>query len=303
MTFASKTACRMSAPNVNPSLSPGLIERLLSKLGFREAPERTFAGLRALYAAWCRNVPFDNVRKLIHVRSGHAGPLPGSTADDFLEAWLRHGTGGTCWAGNGAFATLLQSLGFEAERGVCTMLAAPDIPPNHGTVRVTFEGRHFLTDCSMLHVEPLPLNVYGTGRINHPVWGVHTSLRDGRLHVWWRALHRVDGFECRIERFGVDDAEFRRRHYETRGWSPFNYEVNARRNLADRVTGLAFGNALSLEGDGSVRQRPVDDAERRRVLIEEVGMSEEIVSQLPEDTPTPPPPGSRTAQERERAGG
>jgi len=42
-------------------------------------------------------VPFDNVRKLIHVKSGKAGPLPGGTAEDFFTAWLRHGTGGTCW--------------------------------------------------------------------------------------------------------------------------------------------------------------------------------------------------------------
>jgi arylamine N-acetyltransferase len=289
----------MSTTNANESLSPGLIERLLGRFGFREAPEPAFEGLRALYGAWCRNVPFDNVRKLIHVRSGSAGLLPGSTADDFIEAWLRHGTGGTCWAGNGTFASLLLSLGFDAVRGVCTMLAAPDIPPNHGTVRVTFDGKHFLTDCSMLHVEPLPLDDSGTAKIEHPVWGVRSYMRDGRLHVWWRALHKVDGFECRIEGFGTDDAEFRRRYEATRGWSPFNYEVNARRVLGDRVTGLAFGNAVSLESDGSVRQRPVTDAERRRVLIEEVGMSEEIVSQLPADTPTPPPPGSRTAQARD----
>jgi N-hydroxyarylamine O-acetyltransferase len=291
----------MSTPNVNESLSPGLLERVLGRLGFREAPELNPGGLRALYSAWCGNVPFDNVRKLIHVRNGSTGPLPGSTAEDFFEAWLRHGTGGTCWAGNGAFAALLQSLGFDAVRGVGTMLAAPDIPPNHGTVRVTFDGKHFLTDCSILHVEPLPLDESGTAKIEHPAWGIRTSVRDGRLHVWWRAFHKVDGFECRIEGFGADDAEFRRRHEETRGWSPFNYEVNARRNLADRVTGLAFGNALSLESDGSVCKRPATDAERRRVLIEEIGLSEEIVHQLPEDTPTPPPPGSRTALAREAA--
>lgn len=288
----------MSTPNPTDSLSPPLLERLLSKLGFPKAPEPTLEGLRALYAAWCLHVPFDNVRKLIHVRNSHPGPLPGFTAADFFEAWLRHGTGGTCWAGNGAFASLLQSLGFEAVRGVGTMLAAPDIPPNHGTVRVTFDGRHFLTDCSILHVEPLLLDNSGSAKIEHPVWGIRTSVRDGRLHVWWRALHAADGFECRLEGFGAEDAEFRRRHDETRGWSPFNYQVYARRNLADRVSGLAFGNAISLESDGRARQRPVTDSERRRVLIEEVGLSEEIVSQLPEDTPTPPPPGSRTAQAR-----
>ncbi len=35
---------------------------------------------------------------------------------------------------------------------------------------------------------------------------------------------------------------------------------------------------------------------RLRVLVDELGMKEEIVHRLPLDTPTPPPPGSRTAQ-------
>jgi hypothetical protein len=30
------------------------------------------------------------------LRTGAAGPLPGIRADDFLEHWLLHGTGGTC---------------------------------------------------------------------------------------------------------------------------------------------------------------------------------------------------------------
>ena len=70
------------------------------------------------------------------------------------------------------------------------------------------------------------------------------------------------------------------------------------RKRAFPLTGLAFGNVLSLESDGGVRQCPVDDAGCRRVLIEEVGLREEMVSRLAADTPTPPPPGSRIAQER-----
>ena len=55
-----------------------LQERILARLGLGQFPEPTLAGLRVLYAAWCRRVPFDNVRKLIHVRAQKAGLLPGS---------------------------------------------------------------------------------------------------------------------------------------------------------------------------------------------------------------------------------
>jgi N-hydroxyarylamine O-acetyltransferase len=273
-----------------------LLEDILLRLGFSSQPELTLDGLRAVYGAWCRRVPFDNVRKLIHVRTADPRPLPGSTPEDFFEAWLRHGTGGTCWAGAGSCHALLRCLGFEAERGVATMLHAPDAPPNHGTVRVRLDGEYYLVDCSMLHGEPLRLDAVEETRIAHPAWGVVCAIRDGHWHVTWRALHRVDGFECRLERFGAEADEYQRRYERTREWSPFNYEVTARLNRGEEVTGLAFGEALTLHADGAVSRAQVTHEDRQRLLMERLGLSEEIVSQLPHDVPTPPPPGSQTAR-------
>src|SRR5689334_18403724 len=135
----------------NNLLPEELVERVLAGLGLDRRSEPTLEGLRKLYGTWCQKVPFDNVRKLIHVRAVNSGPLPGSTAVDFLKGWLRFGAGGTCWAGAGAFHALLVTLGFDALRGVGTMLAAPDLPPNHGTVVVNFGADQYLVDCSILH--------------------------------------------------------------------------------------------------------------------------------------------------------
>ena len=129
--------------NIQP-LPDELLERVLARLEISRQPDPTPESLRAIYAAWCRRVPFDNVRKLIRLRLGNTGQLPGDTSEDFFEAWLRHGAGGTCWPGAGACQALLQSLGFEAVRGIGTMLVVPGLPPNHGTVRVTFDRAHFL---------------------------------------------------------------------------------------------------------------------------------------------------------------
>ncbi len=279
-----------------PFLAAGLLERVLEGLGLTRQPEPTLEGLRSLYAAWCRKVPFDNTRKLIHLRSGNQGPLPGSSAGDFLEHWLRFGAGGTCWAGAGALHAVLTSLGFDAVRGVGTMLVAPDVPPNHGTVLVRFDSGLCLVDASVLHGEPLPLRKDGETRIPHAAWGVRCSVREGRWHILWRPLNRLDGFECRLERYGASNEEYESFHARTRGWSPFNFQVTARINRAERAVGLAFGKRVSIESDGSVTQRDLSHAERQRVLIEEVGISEELVQLLPEDIPTPPPPWSRTAQ-------
>jgi N-hydroxyarylamine O-acetyltransferase len=237
----------------------------------------------------------DNVRKLIHLSQGNSAPFPGSTAEDFFRAWLRHGTGGTCWAGAGACHALLQSLGFDAERGLGTMMAAPNLPPNHGTVRVRFGGENYLTDCSVLHGEPLRLDENTETTVNHPAWGARCSQRNGKWHIAWRPLHKTDGFECRLESFGLSGGDYQQRYEQTRGWSPFNYELAARLNKNDRVVGIGFGKAIVLQADGSVQSRPISEADRCRLLIEEIGLSEEIVSQLPADRPTPPPPGSKTA--------
>ena len=74
-------------------LSVELLEQVLSRLGLADRPTPTLDGLQRLYAAWCRKVPFDNVRKLIHLHSHSPGPLPGDDPAEFLTAWLAYGTG------------------------------------------------------------------------------------------------------------------------------------------------------------------------------------------------------------------
>ncbi len=276
-------------------LSDSRVERVLPALGFSSRPEPTLSSLRAIYAAWGRSVPFDNARKLIHLHRQDAAPLPGTAAEDFLEAWLRHRAGGTCWAGANAFHAVLTALGFDAERVVATMMAAPNLPPNHGSVRVHVEGGEHLVDTSMLTGEPLRLDGASEITVPHPAWGVRGETRDGKWHIRWRPLLRTEGFDCRLESFGADHGEYRDRHEITRGWSPFNFQLSARINRGDTVMGVAMGNAVVLHADGTAEQRPIDDTERRRILIEDFGMSEELVFQLPADRPTPPPPGSKTA--------
>jgi arylamine N-acetyltransferase len=271
------------------------VERILGGLGLSRRPEPTPDALRTLYAAWCRRVPFDNVLKLIAMRADGKGPMPGGTAEGFFESWLKFGTGGTCWAGAGACHALLSSLGFRALRGIATMLVVPGLPPNHGTVLVTFDDSRYLVDCSLLHGEPLRLEEEAETLVEHPAWGVHCFRCDERWHVTWKPLHKVDGLDCRLERFGANREEFTGFYGQTRAWSPFNYELNVRINRGDCVVGAAFGHAVSLNGDGSVSRKPISQEERVRLLVDEIGMTEEIASRLPADTPTPPPPWSQTA--------
>jgi arylamine N-acetyltransferase len=283
------------------SLAPALIDRVLAKLGLASRPEPALDGLKRVYGAWCHKVPFDNVRKLMHLRRQDAAALPGDSASDFFEAWLRHGTGGTCWAGNGALQELLRALDFDARRGLATMLVAPDIPPNHGTVVVTCDHKRYLVDASILHGEPLALEPHAPSAIAHPAWGVQCSVREGKWSIRWRPLHLPDGIDCRIEALEVTQQVFHDRHEDSRPWSPFNYALSARLNRNDTVVGAAFGQRVDIVADGSIRQRALPPAQRASLLVEELTMDAAFIAQLPADLPTPPPPGSNAAQRAQLA--
>src|SRR5438477_9902750 len=97
-------------------LPMSLVERVLERFGIRSAPAPDHVGLHTIYAAWCTHVPFDNVRKMIALRTDDTGPLPGGDAEDFLATWLAHGTGGTCWPSSNALFALVDALGFDARR-------------------------------------------------------------------------------------------------------------------------------------------------------------------------------------------
>ena len=65
-------------------LSPELVNRVLTGLAITAPKERNVKSLQDLYAAWCRNLPFDNVRKMIALATSKK-MLPGLDAADFFE--------------------------------------------------------------------------------------------------------------------------------------------------------------------------------------------------------------------------
>ncbi len=270
-----------------------LANQVVAKLGLDGRPPGTLDGLSSLYRAWCENVPFDNVRKLIHLRSGEGGPLPGDDTEDFFTAWLQHGCGGTCWAGNGALHDLLRELGFDARRAVATMVAAPDLPPNHGSVVVEIDGTDYIVDASILHGTPLPMIVGQESTIDHPAWGVLGHWQDGAYSVRWRNFVTGGaGMECVFNSFGASRNEFAERHERTREWSPFNFGLTVNLVRGGARIGASWGRLYLMDSADEPAARDCDDDGRRRFLVEEVGMSQAIAEKLPADLPFTPPPAT-----------
>jgi N-hydroxyarylamine O-acetyltransferase len=245
------------------ALPPALTERVLTKLGLQQRPEPTLPGLTAVYAAWCRRVPFDNLRKLMSLRSRQPGPLPGDDPADFFDAWLRDGTGGTCWAGAGAMHALWSSLGFQSKRVIATMLAGPDARANHGTVIVAVDGQQYLVDSAILHDAPL--------------------LMAPDQQPWitrWQPLHQLAGIDCRIDEVGVSADRFRIAHEGTRARGPFNDQPYVRINREDKVIGLAQGHHLEIDARGAVIRRELPAEASVRFLVEEIGVRDLIAQCL-----------------------
>lgn len=264
------------------------VDAVLEKLGV-ERPAPDIGGLRSVYAAWCGAVAFDNVLKLIHFGEGRTGPLPGSTAESFFDAWLEDGAGGTCWSGNGALHDLLAALGFDVERVVATMLSSPHVTEaNHGSVVATLDGERWLVDASILSGSPIRVPASGEPADEGPLPRI--EWLDDRPAVLWRTATAPEGFHCRIERIGADATEWDERHQRTAGWSPFNYQLSARLLEGEASVGIVHGRQYRVEPDGSVTLQELDPQGRVDFLVDVLGISERLALLVPDDRPLPPRP-------------
>ncbi|MES2523837.1 MAG: arylamine N-acetyltransferase [Gemmatimonadota bacterium] len=214
-------------PATDTAMSAELRSAALERLGLPDVLPLDLTGLRRFYEAWCSNVPFDNVRKLIALRTGEEGPLPGTDAVDFLEHWVAHGTGGTCWSSSNALFTLVQSFGFDARRVAGSMR---DLGvPGHGSVKVKIDDADWLVDSSMLTMYPIPL-VDGVHVDRHPVFGVEAEAVDGSHLIWFDTPPYDEYFPCRLLMDPVDHAFYAERYEISRTRGPFNHHLSMRYN-------------------------------------------------------------------------
>jgi N-hydroxyarylamine O-acetyltransferase len=283
-----QVATRLPAP---------LRDSVLERLGFSTPPAADLAGLRAVYARWCQRVPFDNLRKMIALRAPDVRPMPGLPASDFFDAWLAAGCGGTCWPTSNALWSLLADLGFDARRVAGSMRDIGVV--GHGTVIVTLDGREWLVDSSLLTLEPIPVD-RTPAVVGDPLVPVEVE-RDGQdLVVWFDALPSADPVPCRLLVDPADTSLYEARYEWSRGVSPFNQRVYARRHLPGRATVL-MGHTLFTRTANTRSAKELEPAAICDALVEHFGISEALIARwgdcgaLADSTQPatgPPPPQS-----------
>lgn len=277
-------------------LSPGLLERVLTKLGFSHPPHVDLDDLNSLYAAVCGRISNDNIQKRIWLVGDRSTPVTGGEPTEFFENWLAHGTGGTCWPINGAMCALLKALGFPARRIASTMMVpwAKRGDANHGTVVVTLDGSEYLVDAQIAAFQVLPLLRDAPSQTNT---GIHEMsampIEDGFELRFLPGHHREHEFRCLTEPdMDPVDHDFFLSHYDRSanvpGYSPFNRALAICRHFPDSILTIHGGYKIVVGPDSCVTSSEVEDTEIRATLVDEFGVSEEIAAALPPDEPDDP---------------
>ena len=271
------------------ALDKARTEAMLQRLGFKGPPTPDLAGLEELYVAWLQNVPFCSSRKRLHYGSDvtRPDPLPAADAASFVDGFLAHGCGGTCFPSAEAWFQLLLSCGFSARRALGSMLDFPQIPgPNHGTVVVDVAGGHFMVDPFFGSETPLALDD-GPHRAGRAAVEIRSEpVADTALpHVHWRFHNARQWF-----RFGfaedwpvVTHSDFVAR-YEASGGSSsvFNNALYISRHVGSDVHTIFKGEHFVLSADDSITRQLVN-GDRDQLLVEVFGLSPDFARRIPLD--------------------
>jgi arylamine N-acetyltransferase len=270
-----------------PSLSPALLERVLAKLGLKKQPTTDLAGLNAIYAAACGGIPFDNIQKRIWLRTDRTKPVTGGDPNEFFQNWVQHGTGGTCWPTSGGMYALARALGFAARR-IAGSVIVHNYPSgaNHGSVLVTLDGLEYLFDFTFGSFKvpvlvPGKASSTGTGIHNVDITPLDGDGWELSFFMGWSTTPLP--FRYEPENDPVDHGFFIDRHDRASRVGFFNDTLLFRRRFADSIVTVGRGKKRVIASDGTMTKTDLTTAQRDELLVNELGLSEEIVARIPPD--------------------
>jgi N-hydroxyarylamine O-acetyltransferase len=170
-----------SAAHYRRDVDELLVSDYLSRIGVARPPTADAAALRQLHRAHLMTVPFENLS--IHLSE------PISLADsDLLEKIVSRRRGGFCYELNGAFALLLEALGFEVARLAARVYGGGRLGPPFDhlalAVRPADGGGPWLADVGFGSHSTYPLLLHDTNEQDDP-GGRFQTVRglDGDLDV------------------------------------------------------------------------------------------------------------------------
>ncbi|MBL4639718.1 MAG: arylamine N-acetyltransferase [Kordiimonadaceae bacterium] len=268
-----------SGKQTSTVLREDVYERFLDRVGYSKKPPATEDTLNAIFKVWCRDVGYDNVLKRIYFTDGSSGPLPVMDPNTFIDSWLKHGTSGSCWPSGEALVGVLELTGFNVERVAGQMLECNDpMDPNHGSMIVHLDGRRLYVDPGIASEAALELIEGQETKTANEAYGIWCK---GDGHVWWRPGHSRTPIEIDIKYDGLTYEYFSERYEKTKEFSLFNTSLYIRRNRGEGILTYGRGNILRVDSKGDLTAEPIEPSDLIGFLVEQMGLSEEIVSKVP----------------------
>lgn len=275
---------RVESPASGSALDGHLLEQTLECLGVA-AGEPDLDTLNRVYAAWCRAVPFDNIYKRLHFARNPDGLLPLGEPEEVLSTFLTHGTGGTCWPLAIAHHAILSALGYRL-RGVAGSMVGitpPGFGPSHGTIIVTIDDQEYLVDNTIMAEEILPLSRDSATRAGRGGLAAWAEPNGELWDVHFRMAHSDREITCHLHVDNVGIGFFQERLQLTREYSRFNEAVYIRKNRGGGAIAFGRGQLTTMDPDGGRSVEAVRPERVPALLVDEFGLSAEIVAALPPD--------------------
>lgn len=228
------------------------VDRYLERIGHRGSVAVDESTLEALHRAHLTTVPFENLDVF-------RGEPVRADIDWSIPKIVDRGRGGWCFEINGAFAALLEAIGFEVRLlGAAVLLSGPATLIDHLVLEVMLDEPH-LVDVGFgdSFIRPLGLNRAGaqdggsgTFELLPSPQGVTLTRHDdgvpAALYRFKRVAHRQADFEVPSERLQQD---------KTLLWHRRPLATRILDGGPDRVTLLA--DRLTVHRSGGVETEPV----------------------------------------------
>jgi N-hydroxyarylamine O-acetyltransferase len=245
------------------------VDAYLERIGLAEPTELNLESLELLQRAHLTAIPFENL-------DVYARREVRTTEKWVVSKVVQRRRGGWCFDLNGAFAGLLEGLGYQVRRLAAHVLSGSGAPmPTHLTLEVTLD-RPYLVDVGFgdSFIKPLPLDSEGphdggTGKYEFVFAGEEVTL----------VSHENDGSRQGHYRFGGDartlaDFEEASRYLRTTPglqWTETRFATRLLEGGPDRVTLLA--DRIKFRRDGVWSEHPVDESEWDRLLADWFALS------------------------------
>lgn len=263
------------------TLSPSDAQAYLSRIGIDAPAGVGIDALTRLQLAHLQAVPFENLA----IYAGRSVTADNNWTFSKVVDQMR---GGWCFELNGAFAQLLEALGFTVHRlGAAVLLGGPNKFVDHLVLEVVLD-QPYLVEVGFgdnAPIVPLPLQAAGPIEtrcgtfefLNSPQGTTLAQIVDGvpeARYRFKRVNHQPSDFEAASMRLQSDPTL----HWST---SPF-----ATRLLDDKGTRLSLSrDRLKTRRGPEVTERPVDPLDWNDVLFEHFGIVEAVPPEALERRP------------------